>query len=102
MNGGKLVAVVLVALVLAGWLWLRWQTKQVDGAEKALRRAVQSGHMKSMTVERSRRQIVLRVSRPTDAGWMLQPSGGIAAVASVIPGWTITADPARASLVVTL
>ncbi len=106
MNGGdgagKLVVLVLVVGCVLGWLWLRWQRQQIGRAADRLRSASAAGHLKSVRVEQSRRRILLRVAQPLDAGWLIQPAGGIAAVRSIVPGLTVTADPARSVLVVEL
>ena len=99
---GKLLVLVLVVGLGVGWLWLRWQRKQVATAAARLRSAVAAGHLKSVRVEEKGRRVLLRVAQPLDAGWLIQPAGGIAAVRSVVPGLTVTADPARSMLVVTL
>lgn len=99
---GKFVALIFVALVLVGWGWLRWQARQLDRAADRLRAAAVSGHLKSTRVEQKGRRILLRVAQPLDAGWLIQPAGGMASVRSIVPGLTVTADPARSCLVVTL
>jgi len=98
---GWLVAVLLgLALVLV-LVW-RNQGKQVERARVRLTRAAAAGYLKSVAVEQVRRRIRLTVRNPLDAGWLIQPAGGIAAVRSIVPGLTVTADPASSSLTVTL
>ena len=103
MNGvpGWLIAVVLgLALVL--WLMWRHQGRQIDQAAARLRAAAAAGHLKSVRVEQIRRRIRLTVRNPLDAGWLIQPAGGVAAVRSIVPGLTVIGDPASSSLTVTL
>ena len=93
---------VVSALVLVLVLMWRYQGRQIDQAAVRLTRAAASGHLKSVRVEQIRRRIQLTVAVPTDAGWLIQPAGGIAAVRSIVPGLTVTADPATSSMTVTL
>ena len=95
---------VLVLLGLALVLVLMWrhQGRQIQAAAARLTRASASGHLKSVAVTQFRRRIRLTVRNPLDAGWLISPAGGIAAVRSIVPGLTVTADPASSSLVVEL
>lgn len=94
--------VVGLGLVLVLVLVWRSQGKQVERAAARLRRAAAAGYLKSVEVDQFRRRIRLTVRNPLDAGWLISPAGGIAAVRSIVPGLTVTADPASSSLTVTL
>lgn len=98
---GWLVA-VLLGLALVLFLVWRNQGKQIGQAAARLSRAAAAGHLKSVLVTQSGRRIRLTVRNPLDAGWLIQPASGIAAVRSITPGLTVTADPATSSLVVEL
>ena len=98
---GWLVAVLLALALVLVLVW-RNQGKQVERARVRLTRAAAAGYLKSVAVEQVRRRIRLTVRNPLDAGWLIQPAGGIAAVRSIVPGLTVTADPASSSLTVTL
>ncbi len=98
--GGWLV-LVLVVLVGAALLWRRHETRQLEAARDRLVRAARGGHLRSVVVGDGCRPIRLRVTRPADAGWLIQPAGGLAAIQSIVPGLVVTADPATVTVTVT-
>ena len=96
--GWVVAALFVVALVL--WLMRRAETRRLMVARDQLAGAARAGHLRSVIVSASCRPITITVGLPADAGWLLQPAG-IAAVQSVVPGMTVTADPAHVRLEIT-
>lgn len=96
--GWVVAGLVVVALVL--WLMRRAETRRLMVARDRLARAARAGHLRSVMVGENCRPITITVGMPADAGWLLQPAG-IAAIQSVVPGLTVTADPAHVRLEVT-
>lgn len=97
--GWIVLGLVLIALVLV--MMRRAETRRLMTARDRLAGAARAGHLRSVIVSENCRPITITVGLPADAGWLLQPAG-IAAVQSVVPGMTVTADPAHVRLTVTL
>jgi hypothetical protein len=103
MNGLPLtwVFVILIGLALILLAMRRAQTRRLMAARHRLAGAARAGYLRSVIVSENCRPITITVGLPADAGWLLQPAG-IAAVQSVVPGMTVTADPSRVALEVAL
>lgn len=96
--GWIVFGLVVVALVLV--VMRRAETGRLMTARDRLAGAARAGHLRSVIVSEIVRPITITVGLPADAGWLLQPAG-IAAIQSVVPGMTVTADPAHVRLTVT-
>lgn len=101
MTGGGLpvgwIVLGLIVVVLVLVMMRRAETRRLMTARARLAGAARAGYLRSVIVSENCRPITITVGLPADAGWLLQPAG-IAAVQSVVPGMTVTADPSRVAL----